>query len=229
MSATKIDNVLKEGWIFKQSKHWKTWRKRFMQLKGDELFCYQTDQFINTDEKPTETFNLSLHKMRVDRDQTEKQIFYLIDETSKTSRTFKALSENDRNDWIDEIRNSIISPPNLETKENIQFDNIDNGVKINGNKNIKTASIQHDDDEKTQISSKEEQPEDISNLEDHSITIHQIDSELAAYYKKLGVDDYYSMNADQNEQIGKLKLWYKLYSIYIKRRIHFFFLLNYKV
>ncbi len=99
------DDVLKQGWVLKKSKHLKTYHRRFMQLKDDKLLCYKTDK-LTTAEKPTEIFDLSLGRYSLNTHDTVKDKFYLINESNSTSRTFKAESESQRNDWIDQIRNS---------------------------------------------------------------------------------------------------------------------------
>eukprot|EP01084_Bolivina_argentea_P227271 383848_1 len=116
MTQSQSDKVIKEGWIFKESKHIKNYRKRFMQLKKNKLLCYKTDKFIETHESPTEIFNLLKHKYRIIKHNTLKQTFYLINETTSNSRKLKALSELDRDDWVYKIRNSLfLGKPSLDS------------------------------------------------------------------------------------------------------------------
>eukprot|EP01084_Bolivina_argentea_P249898 418495_1 len=128
-AAPQKENVVKEGWIFKKSKHVKSYRRRFMQLKGDKLLCYRTDRFKNTHESATEIFDLSIHRYRLDTHDTVKQKFYLINETTITSRTFKAESASQRNSWVFHIRNNIYCGKQLR-QSSVQNTNKYYGSKI---------------------------------------------------------------------------------------------------
>eukprot|EP01084_Bolivina_argentea_P037028 68456_1 len=103
------DSIKKQGWVVKKSKHMKKYHKRYMILKGFKLLCYMNIQFGKSLEKPTEVFDLSKTQYRVETHDKVKQKFYLIDETISQSRTFKALSELDRQIWVYKIRTVIAS------------------------------------------------------------------------------------------------------------------------
>ena len=102
----KDREIVKQGWIHKKSKHFKNYHKRFMILRGDKLYCYKNQpstyygKQTNNGVTPTEIFDLSLHRYRIDKHDTVKVKFYLVDETLSNSRTFKAPSEVDRDDWV---------------------------------------------------------------------------------------------------------------------------------
>eukprot|EP01084_Bolivina_argentea_P249895 418490_1 len=108
-TAPQKENISKQGWILKKSKHLKKYHKRFMQLKGDKLLCYKTDKPTEKNQSPTEIFDLSLHKYRLETHPNVKEKFYLINETTIASRTFKADTESERDEWVSEIRNNIKS------------------------------------------------------------------------------------------------------------------------
>eukprot|EP01084_Bolivina_argentea_P288709 495581_1 len=101
-----IKNQIYEGWIYKKSKHFKNYHRRFMQLKENKLFCYNTDQLDEENIKPTEVFNLNINRYRVSIHNITNEKFYLIDETNNKSRTFKAESETERTEWVKQIQNS---------------------------------------------------------------------------------------------------------------------------
>eukprot|EP01084_Bolivina_argentea_P087458 157966_1 len=100
ITNTNNKNILKQGWVYKKSKHLKQYHKRFIQLKRNKLVCYTTNKL----EKAAEIFDLSLHSYKVDTNTPIKEKFYLID-SNGNSRTFKTESESERNDWVQQIRN----------------------------------------------------------------------------------------------------------------------------
>ena len=134
-------SIAKRGWIHKKSKHFKNYHKRFMILKGDTLLCYKHQPpygKATNNETPTETFDLSLHRYRIDKHDTVKEKFYLIDETISSSRSFKAPSEVDRDDWVYNITNSIISGRNLRQSSVKQLEEYYGG----SNKNTKIMNME---------------------------------------------------------------------------------------
>eukprot|EP01083_Nonionella_stella_P203893 743671_1 len=135
-TAPQKENISKQGWILKKSKHLKKYHKRFMQLKGDKLLCYKTDKPTEKNQSPTEIFDLSLHKYRLEIHPNVKEKFYLINETITNSRTFRAETESDRNDWVNQIRNNIKMGTKLRQSS---IKNIDKYYG-NGNQLIKQKS-----------------------------------------------------------------------------------------
>ena len=110
-AAPQREHVLKQGWVHKKSKHIRKYHKRFMVLRGDKLECYKKSSWHNI--QPTEVFDLSARRYRIDPHDTVKIKFYLVDESISGSRTFKAPSSTDRDDWVFHLRDSIITGRNL--------------------------------------------------------------------------------------------------------------------
>ena len=115
-------DILKQGWVYKKSKHLKKYHRRFMVLRGDKLECYKSDRFGKTGESPTETFDLSDHKYRPDKHSSIKFKFYLVDETMNITRTFKTDSSIDCDDWVYIIRDTIVSISKLRQTNIEQID-----------------------------------------------------------------------------------------------------------
>jgi len=50
--------IIKEGWLEKQSRHLKRWRKRWVVLQDSTLYCFKKEKKYNT--QPTEIINLKV-------------------------------------------------------------------------------------------------------------------------------------------------------------------------
>ena len=112
-SVPQRDRVLREGWIWKKSEQitFNHYDHRFVQLRGDKLICFKGAAKGKL--KETKTFDLSQHRFRVAPHRSVGVKFYLIRSAHK--RTFKAPTENERNEWVDAIRQSIRSGHRLRT------------------------------------------------------------------------------------------------------------------
>ena len=99
-------SVLKKGYLEKQSKHIKKFRKRWVELKDNTIKTYdpqQTyDQQLNSE--PTSTFDLTQYNQIK---QTSK--YQLKLSSSKHSQLFLASSEQTAKEWVDAISKAIFN------------------------------------------------------------------------------------------------------------------------
>ena len=97
------DDVTKEGYLMKQSLHIKKFRKRFIILRDNHLFCYTNHKKINI----TEVINLELFE-KAEITENEIAEFKLLPKIKKNKkRKFSAESMDDADAWINAINYSI--------------------------------------------------------------------------------------------------------------------------
>lgn len=97
-------DVLKEGYLGKESVHLKKVRKRWMVLKGTHLYSYKEMQ---TYEDPTEVFDLKLYRTAKMCRNGKLGQFELIS-MKQERRVFIASSKNEMNEWIHRIKKVIL-------------------------------------------------------------------------------------------------------------------------
>ena len=100
-------NGTAEGWILKQSRYLKSWRKRYMMLKNGTLHTYETNDKI----KLTETIYIK-ETFVVEHDTDSKFNLYSKDPTQPNSKlkllfSFKGLSDTQSKAWIERIQEFI--------------------------------------------------------------------------------------------------------------------------
>eukprot|EP01084_Bolivina_argentea_P249897 418494_1 len=98
-TAFTSDDIIKQGYLSKESAHLKKVRKRWMILKRDYLYSYkQTD-------KPTEIFDLSIYdSVKILDIDYGKYRFELVSTKKQYRRTFIASSNQERNEWVQTIK-----------------------------------------------------------------------------------------------------------------------------
>eukprot|EP01084_Bolivina_argentea_P292986 503847_1 len=106
-------DITKEGYLMKQSLHLKKFRKRFIILRENHLFCY--DNHKKT--KITEFIKLCLFK-EVKASETEMSRFEMIPKNKKDKiRVFEAESMEECEDWINTINYSMNPMDENESKD----------------------------------------------------------------------------------------------------------------
>jgi len=99
-------NVLKEGWVLKKAENEviSRYEKCFLRLQSHRLLCYKRDKRQYPKERPTRCFDLKGALFRAESNAKDRVKFYLFNDSAKTLRKFKAKSEADRNEWVQNIR-----------------------------------------------------------------------------------------------------------------------------
>jgi len=101
-----IDHPTKEGWLEKQSRALKRWKKRWCVLQDCYLFTYADERgYINTFNQPTERIDLRQHPTcQLTPGATHR--FPKLTFELKGADTFPlaALKEKDRDEWIAAIQ-----------------------------------------------------------------------------------------------------------------------------
>jgi hypothetical protein len=96
-----------EGWLSKQSRWLKAWRRRYCCLYDTHLYVSRT-----RDAKPHHTIDLFLvESVKNVDDRTGKKYTFEITLTNGDIFTFFANSETDRLSWIQKIENVKKNPP----------------------------------------------------------------------------------------------------------------------
>eukprot|EP01083_Nonionella_stella_P272273 923205_1 len=90
-------DTIKSGYLLKESKHLKTYRKRFMVLKGSTLISYKTDE--QSGNEITELIDLLKYNSL---EESSAIIFFIANEDDE--RAFRAESKKDMQEWVTCIR-----------------------------------------------------------------------------------------------------------------------------
>jgi hypothetical protein len=106
--AIHKDDVVKEGWLSKQSKYLKEWRKRWFVLTPNYLLTYksQTMDYRN----PTEVIKLrECSTVKSADDDTDRQNAFRVD---SSSRVFLCIAESpqEKESWIGHIGRQMVRP-----------------------------------------------------------------------------------------------------------------------
>ena len=111
-SDDKQTEVLMEGYLQKQSLHIKQFRKRFIVLKNNHLYCYKTHEKLEM----TECIDLSSYKQAIVSEKEGSQ-FELVPKSKRknAARIFSADSMDDTEEWMGKINQSI--NPSEETSD----------------------------------------------------------------------------------------------------------------
>mmetsp|Transcript_26940 Transcript_26940/g.23801 ORF Transcript_26940/g.23801 Transcript_26940/m.23801 type:complete len:122 (-) Transcript_26940:115-480(-) len=105
--ANDFDNIIKEGWLTKQSKFLKEWRKRWFVLTPTHLYSFKEEKKYKN---PTEVIVLKdcttvksaedeIHKENAFRIDSYNRVFYII-----------ANSGADKEGWIGAIGKAMVKP-----------------------------------------------------------------------------------------------------------------------
>ena len=101
-----IKNPIKEGWLEKQSRYFRVWRRRWIVLDGSKIYSFKNERKY---ENPTEIIDLKLFSsVKSSEDQTQKQ--YSFDIYSPEMRfSMVAQTQNEKEDWIRYIGLAMVS------------------------------------------------------------------------------------------------------------------------
>eukprot|EP01084_Bolivina_argentea_P175724 304245_1 len=96
--------ILKEGYLNKESKHLATLRERWMVLKGTKLYSYKKMKIYTN---PTEIIDLSEYDAILISKTAELARFELTSSLSNKTRVFLSSSMEELNDWLNHIMKII--------------------------------------------------------------------------------------------------------------------------
>eukprot|EP01084_Bolivina_argentea_P298364 514140_1 len=105
-------NRLKEGWLYKKSKHVGSWRRRWVVLTYDTLKTYKEN---NEQNKPTEIISNDNTTMQLSSNLQNEDIFSIKSNTSFFE--FKIEKASDKQEWMTAIQifiNRIKIPVQVE-------------------------------------------------------------------------------------------------------------------
>lgn len=106
-SATKvvITNPSKEGFLEKQSRHLKRWKKRWFVLQDSTLYSFKKEKVY---EDPTETIDLRVFSsVKSSEDYTNRPHSFDV-YSSDMVFSMVAASESEKEDWIRAIGRAIV-------------------------------------------------------------------------------------------------------------------------
>ena len=91
----KVSDISKEGYLWKQSRHIKSWRKRWVVLCGNKLYTFKKEKrYLD----PTETLNLSYSNLQITVGSDKHKYAFILSDIDN-SITFSTKSESQRNEW----------------------------------------------------------------------------------------------------------------------------------
>eukprot|EP01084_Bolivina_argentea_P289356 496854_1 len=90
--------TIKSGYLLKESKYLKTYRKRYMVLKGTTLISYKMDEHTGN-LVITEVFDLLKYNKL---EESSAIIFFIANEHDE--RAFRAKSKEDMQEWVKSIQ-----------------------------------------------------------------------------------------------------------------------------
>ena len=112
-SACSNNELTKEGYLEKQSLYLKKFRKRFIILRQNHLFCYDNHKKTQI----TEFIKLSVfHRAQLSNKELNQFVLIPKDEKEKT-RVFAAQSMNEAHDWV-EYLNCSMNPDDTQESNN---------------------------------------------------------------------------------------------------------------
>eukprot|EP01083_Nonionella_stella_P130629 396453_1 len=91
-------DTVKSGYLLKESKHLRTYRKRFIVLKGTTLISYKTEQ--QSSNEITELIDLHEYNFL----EESSAIIFFIASDDDEERAFRAESKKDMQEWVTCIR-----------------------------------------------------------------------------------------------------------------------------
>jgi len=106
-STTKIAivNPTKEGWLEKQSRHLKRWKKRWFVLQDSTLYSFKKEKSY---ESPTEVIDLRVFSsVKSSEDYTNRPHSFDV-YSSDMVFSMVAVSEAEKEDWIRAIGRAIV-------------------------------------------------------------------------------------------------------------------------
>lgn len=100
-----INNPAKEGYLEKQSRHLKRWKKRWFVLQDSTLHSFKKEKNY---ENPTESIDLRVFcSVKSSEDYTNRQHSFDVYSADHVF-SMVAVSENEKEDWIRAIGRAIV-------------------------------------------------------------------------------------------------------------------------
>jgi len=115
-----INNPTKEGWLEKQSRMLKRWRRRWFVLQDSTLYSFKKERVYD---EPTEIIDLRVFSsVKSSEDYTHRAHSFDVYSTDMVF-SMVAPSESDKEDWIRAIGRAIV----ISRTKNWQEDGADDG------------------------------------------------------------------------------------------------------
>ena len=115
------EDIEKEGWLFKESRFWKTWRKRWWVLTKKWLITFENEDWRN-ESKPTEQLYMGKWKtVKSIDDEVNKNNAFKVDIEGTVFR-FYTDTYADKEAWIGALGRAMIKKSVIIADE--QFDNL---------------------------------------------------------------------------------------------------------
>lgn len=101
----RFDKMVKEGWLEKQSRFMRTWRRRWIVLSGNKLYSFkESKNYVD----PTEVIDLKVFSsVKSSSDFTGKPNSFDV-YSSEMNFSLAAKSTKDKEDWIRAIGKAIV-------------------------------------------------------------------------------------------------------------------------
>ncbi|CAD8043699.1 unnamed protein product [Paramecium primaurelia] len=114
-----LKNIMKEGWLEKESRVFKSWRKRWFVLTTTTLYTFKAEkQYSN----PTELIPLStISTIKSCQEETNKENTFKID-TPETTFFLMSNNNQEKEAWIGAIGKAMVK---LHMKKNQKDDDFD--------------------------------------------------------------------------------------------------------
>mmetsp|Transcript_60291 Transcript_60291/g.73869 ORF Transcript_60291/g.73869 Transcript_60291/m.73869 type:complete len:136 (+) Transcript_60291:22-429(+) len=113
-----VRNPTKEGWLEKQSRHLRKWRKRWCVLEGSTLYTFKTQKNY---ENPTECLSLKIFSSVKSSEDTTHRAYSFDIYSSQDKFSFVAKTGNDKEDWIRHIGKAIVLSNNTTKQRNYNY------------------------------------------------------------------------------------------------------------
>eukprot|EP00743_Colponemidia_sp_Colp-15_P001076 GILK01001187.1.p1 GENE.GILK01001187.1~~GILK01001187.1.p1 ORF type:complete len:126 (-),score=15.73 GILK01001187.1:153-530(-) len=115
------DSILKEGWLFKQSKFIKEWRRRWFVLTATHLYSFKSQGVYKN---PTEVIDLrNCSTVKSAEEELNTEFAFRVDTPDRTF--FLQASElSDKESWIGSIGRAMVRPSVMRSySEEQEYDN----------------------------------------------------------------------------------------------------------
>ena len=114
-----IKNPAKEGWLEKQSRHLKLWKRRWFVLQDSMLYSFKKERVY---ENPTEAIDLHVFcSVKSSEDYTNRTFSFDV-YSNEMVFSMVAESESEKEDWIRAIGRAIVISRTREWAEDAEED-----------------------------------------------------------------------------------------------------------
>jgi len=119
-NSVLINNPQKEGFLEKQSRHLKRWKRRWFVLQDSNLYSFKKEKDYKD---PTEIIDLRVFSsVKSSEDYTNKQHSFDVYSTDMVF-SMVAATENEKEDWIRAIGRAIVISRTKSWQDESQEDN----------------------------------------------------------------------------------------------------------